>query len=140
VLVYVALIGSAASNAPSEVYPWSRSEADAAAWLGDHSDAGDVVLASTAFANPLAGTIDGRVVHGHIVATLRSPEKQALVARFFSGSADVAERSALLTESGATVVAFGPRERALGASSLQPQAELRLVYDRGGVQLFRVER
>ena len=62
-------------NEPAEVYLWSRPEAAAAAWLGDHSTVQDVVLASTEFANPLAGAIDGRVVHGHIVATLHSARK-----------------------------------------------------------------
>ncbi len=140
VLVYVALIGSAVSNFPAEVYLWTRPETEAAAWLRDHSTAADVVLASTEFANPLVGAIDGRVVHGHIVATLHSSEKQALVRRFFAPDVGVAERSELLVRSGATLVAFGPHERMLGSSELQRQPELELLYDRGGVEVFRVRR
>ena len=74
------------SNHPAAVYLWSRAEASAATWLGDHSTAQDVVLASTEFANPMVGVIDGRVVHGHIVATLHSAEKAALVNRFFAAT------------------------------------------------------
>src|ERR1700716_4278261 len=103
-LVYVSLVGSAMVNRPAEVYLWSRSEAEAATWLGDHSSVHDVVLASTEFANPLAGEIDGRVVHGHIVATLHSDHKEALVQRFYAADAPFAERADIVRESGATVV------------------------------------
>jgi hypothetical protein len=139
VLVYLALLASAMTNKPAEVYLWSRPEAAAAEWLSAHSSASDVVLASTDFANPLAGVIDGRVVHGHIVATLHSDAKAALVQRFFSDETSAEERSSILAESGATLVAFGPRERALGATSVD-EADLEMVYDRDGVEVFRVTR
>src|SRR5438477_13150961 len=58
-LVYLSLLSSAVLNAPADVYVWSRAEAEAGQWLGSHSTAEDVVLASTEFANPLAGVIDG---------------------------------------------------------------------------------
>src|SRR5205085_9280281 len=129
---------SAVSNKPAEVYLWTRPEAAAAAWLGAHGTAQYVVLASTEFANPLAGDIDGRVVHGHIVATLRSDQKEALVKRFFGADTTPQDRSDLLTESQATLVAVGTRERALGVSDLSDQPGLTLIYDRDGVQLYRV--
>ena len=129
---------SAASNKPAEVYLWSKPEAAAAEWLGQHSSAADVVLATTEFANPLAGTIDGRVVHGHIVATLHSDDKAALVQRFFSSDATQDERAEILHESHATLVAFGPRERMPGAADPSAQPDLEMIYDRDGVQLFRV--
>jgi hypothetical protein len=138
VLVYFAMLASAVTNKPAEVYLWSRPEAAAATWLGVHTTSDDVVLASTAFANPLAGVIDGRVVHGHIVATLHSDDKKAMLQRFFAADASVAERAAILEESHATLVAFGPRERAMGATDLSAQPDLALMYDRDGVQLFRV--
>jgi len=139
VLLYVSLLSSAVSNHPAEVYLWSRSEATAAAWLGDHSTAQDVVLASTEFANPMVGVIDGRVVHGHIVATLHGIEKAALVKRFYAADTDAAERTRLIGVSGATVVAFGPQERALGATDLSQQPGLDLIYNRDGVAFFRVQ-
>jgi hypothetical protein len=139
VLVYLALLSSAMTNKPAEVYLWSRAEATAANWVSVHSTADDVVLASTEFANPLAGVIDGRVVHGHIVATLHSDEKSALVHEFFSSDTSPEQRSSILAQSGATLVAFGPRERALGATSLE-QADLSLVYDHDSVEVFRVLR
>jgi hypothetical protein len=137
-LVYVSLLSGALLNRPAEVYLWSRPEAAAATWLGEHSTVSDVVLASTEFANPLAGAIDGRVVHGHIVATLHSPQKEALVHSFFGADASPAERGHLLAESQATFVAFGPQERALGATEVRSTPGLDLVYDADGVQLFRV--
>jgi hypothetical protein len=137
-LVYVSLLASAILNKPAPVYLWSLPEAAAAAWLGQHSTAEDVVLASTEFANPLVGAIDGRVVHGHIVATLRSPEKEALVHRFFAADVTPEERHQLLRNSMATVVALGPQERALGVDDLSGLTGLELAYDRDGVQLYRV--
>jgi hypothetical protein len=135
-LVYVSLIASAASNKPAEVYLWTRPEAQAADWLARHTSADDVVLASTPFANPLVGVFDGRVVHGHIVATRDSAAKQALVARFFAADATPAERSQILAETGATVVALGPHERALGALSLDDQPEIARAYEQDGVAWF----
>jgi hypothetical protein len=139
-LVYVALIASAATNKPAEVYLWTRAEARAAEWLASRTDAEDVVLASTPFANPLVGAFDGRVVHGHIVATRDSAAKQALVARFFAADATPAERSDILANTGATVVALGPHERALGAQSLDDQPELERVYEQDGMAFFGVRR
>jgi hypothetical protein len=140
VLVYFALLASSVTNKPAEVYLWSRPEAAAADWLSSHSTASDVVLASTDFANPIAGVIDGRVVHGHIVATLHSDAKAALVAQFYSATTSVEDREQILAETGATLVALGPRERALGATELSSEPDLSLVYDQDGVQLFRVAR
>jgi hypothetical protein len=137
-LVYTALLASATTNKPAEVYLWSRPEAAAATWLSAHSTSDDVVLASTEYANPMAGVIDGRVVHGHIVATLHSDAKAALVKTFYSAEASSSERSEILAETGATLVALGPRERDLGATDLSRQPELSLIYDQDGVQLFRI--
>jgi hypothetical protein len=138
--VFVALLSSAVTNAPTNVYPWTRAEANAAAWLADHSSSDDVVLASTAFANPLVGGIDGRVVQGHEVATFDNRRKEDLVRAFYAADTPDAERTRILQMSGATVVALGPRERALGAPSLATLTQLERVYDRDGVELFRVER
>jgi hypothetical protein len=137
-LVYVSLLASAVMNKPAPVYLWSRPEATAAAWLGQHSSAEDVVLASTEFANPLGGAIDGRVVHGHIVATLHSPQKEAMVHRFYAADATGEERLDIIRQSRATIVALGPQERALGAMQLTADLGLALVYDGDGVQFFRV--
>jgi hypothetical protein len=78
------------------------------------------------------------VVHGHIVATLHSSSKSALVERFFSADTSPAERASLLGESQATVVAFGPHERLLGATDISSTPGLTQIYDVDGVQLFRV--
>jgi hypothetical protein len=138
VLIYLSLISSAAANVPSEVYLWSAPEAVAARWLAENSNASDVAMAATLYANPLVGAFDGRVVHGHIVATRESTRKEALVKRFYASDTPVEERRAILQRSGATLVALGPRERALGTVDLGTLAELRLVYDRDGVRWYRL--
>lgn len=138
VLVYVSLVASALLNQPAEVYLWSRPEAAAAAWLGVNSTVQDVVMASTDFGNPLAGDIDGRVVLGHTVATLQSDQKARLVREFYAVDAPSQDRTDIMRLSGATIIALGPAERALGITDLSSQPGLRLVYDSQGVQFFRV--
>src|SRR5205823_5329003 len=117
-LVYLALLSSAVRNQPTPVYLWTRAEASAAQWLGENSSGDDVVLASTSFANPLAGSIDGRLVQGHNVATFDNRAKEALVSSFFNPTTAAEERERILQVSGATVVALGPHERELGVTSL----------------------
>jgi len=138
--VYVALLASAVSNKPTEVYLWSYPEAAAAAWVGEHSTADDVVLASTDFANPMVSTIDGRVVYGHSVASLDAKRKEAMVQRFYAASSDVLTRGDILRSSGATVVAVGPREREMGAGDFSGDPSLTLMYSSEGVDLYRVLR
>jgi hypothetical protein len=140
VLVYLSLMSSAVLNTPADVYVWTRAEADAGAWLADHSSVQDVVLASTDFANPLAGEIDGRVVQGHTVATLHNDQKLALVQRFYAADTTVEDRRAALVESQATIVAFGPHEQALGGQDLTVESDLDVMYARDGVTLYRVKR
>jgi uncharacterized membrane protein len=106
--------------------------------LADHSGGDDVVLASKDLSNPLAGVISGRVVQGHSVATLHSDEKEALVTRFYAADASAQDRATILQQTGATMVALGPRERALGVTDLSSQPDLTPVYDSDGVELFRV--
>jgi hypothetical protein len=138
VLVYLSLMSSAVLNKPADVYVWTRAEADAGAWLADHSSAQDVVLASTDFANPLAGEIDGRVVQGHTVATLHNDQKLALLQRFYAAHTTVEDRRAALVESQATIVAFGPHEQALSGQDLTGEPDLDVIYARHGVTLYRV--
>jgi hypothetical protein len=126
-------------NRPAAVYLWTRPEAAAGAWLGEHTEAQDVLLGSIEFSNAAVGSMDGRVVVGHVVATLRSAEKEALVGRFFAATSPE-ERSSLLQQSGATYVVLGPSERALGATSLDAQPDLARVYDVQGVQIYKVRR
>ena len=141
-LVYLSLLASAAFDRPTPVYLWTRAEAQAGAWLGNHSGPDDVVLAATSFANPLAGDIDGRVFQGHNVATLDNRRKERAVWRFYAAGTTAAERAQTLEASGATVVALGPAERALGAGAdaLDGLPGLERIYNEDGVALFRVSR
>lgn len=137
-LVFASLLVSAAGNQPIEVYLWTRAERQAAEWLAQRTTANDVALAHTLHANVLVGYFDGRVVLGHIVATRESDRKKAEMERFYRADTSRDERSDLLRSSGAAWVALGPRERQLGLDSLDEQPDLRLEYDRDGVQWYRV--
>ena len=111
---------------------------EAASWLADHSTPEDVVLASVDTGNFLAGQIPGRVVAGHGAGTLDAERKQELVSSFFDPSATPTDRWRIAAESGATHIFLGPRERALGGEPLPPKQGFQLVYDKGGVQIYRV--
>lgn len=138
VLTYAALLSSAILNVPTPVHLLRPSEAAATEWLGLHATAADVVLASYEFSNALPGLMDGRVVYGHPVATLNARLKSAAVRRFYSEDTRPVERSALLGELQATLVALGPRERVLGLRTLADQPGLELEYEAQGVQWYRV--
>jgi hypothetical protein len=60
------------------------------------------------------------------------------VRRFYAADASSEERRQILHDCGATVVALGPHERALGTTGLQDQPELVPIYDQDGVAWFRV--
>lgn len=139
-LTYVALLSSAATNAPVAVYAWTRAEAAAGQWFGANARATDVVLASEPFSNALVGVMDGRVVYGHPVATRESARKALLVKRFYERETPADERAALLRESGATLVVLGPQERQLGgsAATFEAMAGLVRVHESQGVQVYRV--
>src|SRR5206468_12470630 len=128
VLVFVSLVSSAATNRPAPVYLWSRGEQGAANWLAQHSDERDVVLSSIETGNALIGTISGRVVVGHLVATLHDKDKEALAKRFFAADTPAEERSRLLAESAASYVFVGPQERKLGVAELDGLPALEQVY------------
>jgi hypothetical protein len=140
ILVFVALLASAATNRPSQVYAWSRAEQTAAEWLAARSTPSDVVLSSIESGNSLIGAISGRVVVGHIVATLHADQKEQLSKQFFSATSSDTERAALIEQTGATYVFVGPRERALGSPSFDDVPGLRRVYGSGGVDVYRVSR
>ncbi len=116
-----------------------RSHVEASAWMAEHTAEEDVVLSSLETGNFLAGQIRGRVVVGHRAGTLDSRPKEALVHSFFAPSATPEDRLRLAAELKATHVFLGPRERALGGEPLTPDQGFRLVYDREGVQIYRIE-
>ena len=109
-------------------------------WLAGHSGSRDVVLASVDTGNYLAGRIRGRVVAGHRVATLDEPAKEALVQTFFLPSTSPVERLRVALSQRVTLVFVGERERKMGAESLRAADGFRLIYDAGGVQIYRVEK
>jgi hypothetical protein len=96
------------------------------------------VLSSIESGNSLVGVISGRVVVGHIVATLHAKEKEALAKRFFSPATAASEHAALLEQSGATHVFVGPQERKLGWNDAASLPVLERLYSADGVDVYRV--
>jgi len=117
-----------------------RGNVVAGGWLAAHSDGQDVVLASVETGNYLAGRIRGRVVAGHRAGTLDEPVKEELVQSFFLPTTTPQDRWQMASSQRVTLVFVGDRERALGAVPFRAEDGFRLVYDAGGVQIYRLER
>lgn len=113
---------------------------EAANWLALHSRQEDVVLSSLETGNFLAGKIRGRVVLGHYAGTLDASRKEGLVRSFFDPTATPRDRRRIVAEGRVTYVFLGARERALGGEPLTAADGFRLVYETGGVRIYRVER
>jgi hypothetical protein len=140
IIVLAGLLASVVLNAPTPVYLLSAAEQRAADWLAQNSTAGDVVLASKDVSNPLVGTIAGRTVHGHPVATRDARMKAAHVDVFYAAATPASERLAIARRLEATMVIVGPSERALGSTGLGGVDGLERVYEQDGVQVFRLTR
>ena len=114
-------------------------EAEAAAWLQEHGDMGDVVLASYQTGNYVAARSGVRTVVGHWAETISFDEKRAAVGAFYDGGTDDANRRALLARYGVDLVWWGPRERELGTFRPGGAPYLKPVYENHGISIFRVE-
>ncbi len=107
-------------------------------WLSARATYADVVLCAYDTGNYLPARAAARVFVGHGPETVHLAEKLPLVRRFYSTATDDGWRTAFLREWDIDVVFVGPFERALGAADLSGKPYLRLEYDAGGYQIYRV--
>jgi hypothetical protein len=112
----VAVAGVAQGRPPLVM---SRDEADACAWLGEHTDWRDTVLAPAESGQFLPAWAGNRVVYGHPFETLDAESKKAEVAGFYSAQAPAAERRALLARYAVRYVLAYPQEADLDPAALE---------------------
>ena len=124
---------------PAPIYR-DAGEVAALDWLNGRVDPGDVVLATYATGNYLPARTRARAFVGHGPESVRAGEKEALVARFFSATADEAWRRQLLAQYGVDYVFWGPAERALGDLDPGQAVYLRQVYEAEGYSIFEVKQ
>ncbi|MBN1811581.1 MAG: hypothetical protein JXA14_07080 [Anaerolineae bacterium] len=124
---------------PAQIY---RGVAEVAAldWLGERTEADDVVLSSYETGNYLPARVWARVFVGHGPETVYFAEKKALMARFFGAATDDVWRQDLLDEYGIDYVFWGPAERRVGSFDPHAAPYLRAIYDADGYTVFEVEQ
>jgi len=97
----VTVMGAAQGQHPLAM---TDGEAAAWAWLGEHTDWTDTVLAPAELAEFVPAWAGNRVVYGHPFETIDAESKEAEVDHFFSPEATAAERRALLERYGVRYV------------------------------------
>jgi hypothetical protein len=101
--------------------------------LADRPGAEAVVAASYKTGNLIPWTTGKRSVLGHYALTVRSKERRAELARFFSENpADDGWRGATLQGWGARYLVHGPYEKELGSFDPSTRPWLRVLHVEGG--------
>jgi uncharacterized membrane protein len=122
------------------VLSWSADLMSAAEWLEENVAYQETVLAGPDTSNLLAGRAGHRVVAGHPMETLQYASKVEAVSRFFASSTTASERVELLRRWNVSYVLYGPEERDLGSFDPAMADWADLVFEAGGVDLYRVRR
>jgi hypothetical protein len=105
-------------------------------WLGDHAEAGAVVLASPTTGNRLPAFADVRVLYGHPFETPHAQAQETLVEDLLVWDGDPQAGLSLLSRLGVQYVLYGAAERSIGSPSWL--ASLPVAYDHMGVQVLPV--
>lgn len=110
-------------------------ELAAFAWLNQHAEPDEIVLAAVPTANALPAFTNLRTFMGHGPETLDWQRKTEQVERFYSGDMPAAERAELLASFNIRYVLYGDLERAL-SDNLAWAEGLTLIYDEAGYQIY----
>lgn len=114
-------------------------EVSALDWMRREVPRDALVFASYATGNYVPRLGGQRVFLGEDKLTERIADRRALAVSFFSDGWTDARRNELLARFGVNYLFYGPEEKKLGPYNPLRAAFLRRVYDREGVQIFRVE-
>jgi hypothetical protein len=112
----------------------TRDEADACAWLGEHTPWTDTVLTPPESGQFIPAWAGNRVVYGHPFETIEAETKREESAHFFSPDATVADRRALLERYSVRYILFLPAAVTLDEAALG----LTMVWSGRDVVLYRV--
>jgi len=119
------------THPPERFYP---SELDNAfIWLNENTTPNEFVLADISTSQLVAQKTGLKVYVGHEMETIRFEEKKLEMQAFFVGT----QSPDWLSKTQVQWVIFGPYERKI-ADVFTPPANLELVYDKNGVQIYRV--
>jgi hypothetical protein len=120
-------------------YPFFRSDAEmeAAAWLRENAEDGDVTLSAYQTGNYLAARVGYPVLVGHWAETVDWQVKMEQTKRFF-GMATDDWRRALLERYSIDFVWFGPQEKSLGEFAPGHFDLLRPVFTNSEITIYAV--
>jgi hypothetical protein len=107
------------------------------AWLRGNVPREAVVLASADTSLYIPAWAGQRVIAGHPDHTVRAAEKEAALREFFSPAPDLERQRAVLDHYGASVVWYGPREKALGAPRPHLDDAWLEVFAQGDVTIWQ---
>ena len=118
----------------SEILFLSDDEYRAIGWLNARSAPDALVVAAPEMGLYIPAWSGRRVFYGHRFDTAHAQERKAQLLGFYGRNERVLLREA------PDYVFYGPRERALGAGDWQPDADWRVVFERGEVVVYAVPR
>jgi hypothetical protein len=104
-------------------------EHQALSWLENNIPGDSVILASPQMGLFIPAYSGRRVLYGHPYETVNARQRENQVLDYFSGTGEEVTDADFLF--------YGPRERGLG--EITPQLDHALIYEAGGVQIFRIE-
>lgn len=111
----------------------TRGEMNAISWLAENLPRGAIVLASPGTGLFIPAYSGSRVVYGHPYETVDASRMEAESAQFYSSGGAGLDG---FTRLGVSYIFYGPREMELG--SLDPGPDLERVYQRDGVEIFKI--
>jgi hypothetical protein len=104
-------------------------EHQALSWLENNTPGEAVILASPQMGLFIPAYSGRRVLYGHPYETVNAVQRENQVLDYFSGTGG--------EDADADFLFYGPRERGLG--EIAPQLDHDLIYEAGGVQIYRIE-
>ena len=119
-------------------YYLTQGDAQAMAWLDEHTDPHDVVLSSLQTGHHIPSMAGNKPFIAHWAATVDFLSKRRAVKRFYDASTSGAERLSTLRHYQVRYVYHGPSERALGSFDPAGEDYLEPLFSAGEVALYGV--
>ena len=115
----------------------ANQEIEAAVWLGQHSDADDLILAAYPLGNYLPRTISGKLFLGQLDFTTDLDNKLAQLEQFWAAETSLAWREAFLQEWEIDIIYEGQYEQGFIQEPVALPAEI--VFQNETVKIYRVD-
>jgi len=136
--VYLALLTSAATNSPINLYTLDRDTYTVGQWLATHTGPEDVTIGAVTTGEVFSGFLPGRVVIARKAGTIGYPDKLAKLEAMYRGEMSDEDMLQFLRTNRVSYVVVGPEEAKLGASNPGEQLRLPVAERVGNAAAYRV--